>query len=263
MSHSPYSNKKVMEDWLKDLGVLDTLATAAKIIQLAANNPDYPEHARNASKGMNHYELVAENLNRVTLTGDKFVSFQNEPITKNLNALATDLPQEAYPFLTALSRRRGLYRSDSYKNMPYWEVSTCCSLVMQSANRFGGIDKIRWESSTKKRIISATNHYVQDTLDIPGLDDLVEDLPLRLPILVVAYNISPEGELKEFALGLPAPVERRNQSPWVWTIDVLDHAASSKFLAAIDSAQEEVQSTTHPEAPAVPDAHVKLKKAAE
>ena len=37
MSHSPYSNKKVMEDWLKDLGVLDTLATAAKIIQLAAN----------------------------------------------------------------------------------------------------------------------------------------------------------------------------------------------------------------------------------
>ena len=116
MSHSPYSNKKVMEDWLKDLGVLDTLATAAKIIQLAANNPDYPEHARNASKGMNHYELVAENLNRVTLTGDKFVSFQNEPITKNLNALATDLPQEAYPLLTALSRRRGLYRSDSYKN---------------------------------------------------------------------------------------------------------------------------------------------------
>ena len=49
----------------------------------------------------------------------------------------------------------------------------------------------------------------------------------------------------------------------VWTIDVLDHAASPKFLAAIDSAQEEVQSTTHPEAPAVPDAHVKLKKAAE
>ena len=37
MSHSPYSNKKVMEDWLKDLGVLDTLATAVKIIQLAAN----------------------------------------------------------------------------------------------------------------------------------------------------------------------------------------------------------------------------------
>ena len=32
MSHSPYSNKKVMEDWLEDLGVLDTLATAAKII---------------------------------------------------------------------------------------------------------------------------------------------------------------------------------------------------------------------------------------
>ena len=94
------------------------------------------------------------------------------------------------------------------------------------------------------------------------MDDLVEDLPLRLPILVVAYNISPEGELKEFTLGLPAPVERRSQSPWVWTIDVLEHATSPEFLAAIDSAQE-VQSTTPSEAPAVPDAHVKLKKAAE
>lgn len=262
MSHSPYSNKKVMEDWLEDLGVLDTLATAAKIIQLAANNPDYPEHAQNASKGMNHYELVAENLNRVTLTGDKFAMFQKEPIDENLEALATDLPQEAYSLLRDLSLPRGLYRSDSYKNMPFWEVSTCCSLVMQSANRFGGIDKIRWESSTKKRIISATNHYVQDTLDIPGLDDLVEDLPLRLPILVVAYNISPEGELKEFVLGLPAPVERRSQSPWVWKIDVLARVASSNSPSVVTSAQE-VQSTTPSEAPAVPDAHVKLKKAAE
>lgn len=263
MSHSPYTNKKVMEDWLEDLGVLDTLATAAKIIQLAANNPDYPEHARNASKGMNHYELVAENLNRVTLTGDKFATFQKEPIAENLEALATDLPQEAYPLLRDLSLPRGLYRSDSYKNMPFWEVSTCCSLVMQSANRFGGIDKIRWESSTKKRIISATNHYVQDTLDIPGLDDLVEDLPLRLPILVVAYNISPEGELKEFVLGLPAPVERRSQSLWVWNIDVLARAASSGSPSVAASSAQEVQPTNRSEAPAVPDAHVKLKKAAE
>ena len=176
--------------------------------------------------------------------------------------MATDLPQEAYSLLKDLSLPRGLYRSDSYKNMPFWEVSTCCSLVMQSANRFGGIEKIRWESSTKKRIISATNHYVQDTLDIPGLDDFVEDLPLRLPILVVAYNISPEGELKEFVLGLPAPVERRNQSPWVWTVDLLARAASSGSPSVPTSAQE-IQPTTHSKDPAVPDAHVKLKKAAE
>ena len=51
MSHSPYSNKKVMEDWLKDLGVLDTLATAAKIIQLAANNPAHPEPQRRSHHG--------------------------------------------------------------------------------------------------------------------------------------------------------------------------------------------------------------------
>ena len=95
------------------------------------------------------------------------------------------------------------------------------------------------------------------------MDDLVEDLPLRLPILVVAYNISPEGELKEFVLGLPAPVERRSQSPWVWNIDVLARAASSGSPSVATSSAQEVQPTNRSEAPAVPDAHVKLKKAAE
>lgn len=279
-------DRELVLEKLKEWGVMSDLSILTQVISKHVDKLEYDDDDSNSTRGNKHYDLVTQDMCRVTLTGD-FMAFQGSNLAANLDQLAPKSLQESRDLFLGVNNQPNLYSYRTYNGVKCWQVKDLCTVIPQSAFRFGGIDKIRWEGTHKPIAVAKTRHYVQPALinlrdlnsendkDIqtnhdnqPLLDTQASEgseggFPLCLPILVMAYEISPEGKFNKFVLGLPAPVERRNQSPWVWTIDVLDHAASSKFLAAIDSAQEEVQSTTHPEAPAVPDAHVKLKKAAE
>ena len=98
----------------------------------------------------------------------------------------------------------------------------------QSANRFeDGVQGVRWERSTKQTIVAETQHYVgDDALFSPedfDLDGFEASVPMHLPALVVAYNISPEGELLEGVIGVPTPAHNTSDTPWLWTHNILAH----------------------------------------
>ena len=165
-------------------------------------------------------------MSRVTLTGEYQLDDGVEPHTE-IDTLMEGLPPEARNFLP-LEPTHGIYTWNTFKNVPYWEVGDFCSLIVQSANRFeGGVQGIRWERSTKQAIVAETQHHVgDDTLFSPedfDLDGFEASVPMHLPALVIAYNISPEGELLEAVIGVPAPAHTASDNPWLWTYDILTH----------------------------------------
>lgn len=167
------------------------------------------------------------------------------------------LPPEARNFLP-LEPTHGIYTWNTFKNVPYWEVGDFCSLIVQSANRFeGGVQGIRWERSTKQTIVAETQHHVgDDTLFSPEDFDVagfVSSVPMHLPALVIAYNISPEGELLEAVIGVPAPAYTASDNPWLWTYDILTHPDNNVQKATPIPASPVLQEQ-------IPDIELQLKR---
>jgi hypothetical protein len=278
-------DRELVLEKLKEWGVMSDLSILTQVISKHVDKLEYDDDDSNSTRGNKHYDLVTQDMCRVTLTGD-FMAFQGSNLAANLDQLAPKSLQESRDLFLGVNNQPNLYSYRTYNGVKCWQVKDLCTVIHQSAFRFGGIDKIRWEGTHKPIAVAKTRHYVQPALinlrdlnsendkDIqtnhdnqPLLDTQASEgseggFPLCLPILVMAYEISPEGKFNKFVLGLPAPVERRSQNPWVWTIDLLAYAASSDSPSVATSAQE-VQPTPSSKAPAVPDAHVKLKKAAE
>lgn len=215
----------------------------------------------NVTKGHGNRDYMVSDMHRVTLTGD-YESLMGSPIAENLSILAKGLLPEAYGSLLRLNPRPGRYRYHPYNGVKYWEVTGFCSLFIQSAHYQRGTEKIRWKGHYKSLVVSETTRYVQPTLPIKDLEAPAGELPPRLPALMLAYAITPEGDFKELILGLPAMVEHRDQSPWVWTIDLLAYATSSPLPVAATSGQGS-GSESQLQAPSVPDAPVTLKKMAK
>lgn len=279
-------DRELVLEKLKEWGVMSDLSILTQVISKHVDKLEYDDDDSNSTRGNKHYDLVTQDMCRVTLTGD-FMAFQGSNLAANLDQLAPKSLQESRDLFLGVNNQPNLYSYRTYNGVKCWQVKDLCTVIPQSAFRFGGIDKIRWEGTHKPIAVAKTRHYVQPALinlrdlnsendkDIqtnhdnqPLLDTQASEgseggFPLCLPILVMAYEISPEGKFNKFVLGLPAPVERRSQSPWVWNIDVLARAASSGSPSVAASSAQEVQPTNRSEAPAVPDAHVKLKKAAE
>ena len=278
-------DRELVLEKLKEWGVMSDLSILTQVISKHVDKLEYDDDDSNSTRGNKHYDLVTQDMCRVTLTGD-FMAFQGSNLAANLDQLAPKSLQESRDLFLGVNNQPNLYSYRTSNGVKCWQVKDLCTVIPQSAFRFGGIDKIRWEGTHKPIAVAKTRHYVQPALinlrdlnsendkDIqtnhdnqPLLDTQASEgseggFPLCLPILVMAYEISPEGKFNKFVLGLPAPVERRSQNPWVWTIDLLAYAASSDSPSVATSAQE-VQPTPSSKAPAVPDAHVKLKKAAE
>lgn len=278
-------DRELVLEKLKEWGVMSDLSILTQVISKHVDKLEYDDDDSNSTRGNKHYDLVTQDMCRVTLTGD-FMAFQGSNLAANLDQLAPKSLQESRDLFLGVNNQPNLYSYRTYNGVKCWQVKDLCTVIPQSAFRFGGIDKIRWEGTHKPIAVTKTRHYVQPALinlrdlnsendkDIqtnhdnqPLLDTQASEgseggFPLCLPILVMAYEISPEGKFNKFVLGLPAPVERRSQNPWVWTIDLLAYAASSDSPSVATSAQE-VQPTPSSKTPAVPDAHVKLKKAAE
>ena len=285
MNPYDFMDRELVLEKLKEWGVMSDLSILTQVISKHVDKLEYDDDDSNSTRGNKHYDLVTQDMCRVTLTGD-FMAFQGSNLAANLDQLAPKSLQESRDLFLGVNNQPNLYSYRTYNGVKCWQVKDLCTVIPQSAFRFGGIDKIRWEGTHKPIAVAKTRHYVQPALinlrdlnsendkDIqtnhdnqPLLDTQASEgseggFPLCLPILVMAYEISPEGRFNKFVLGLPAPVERRSQNPWVWTIDLLAYAASSDSPSVATSAQE-VQPTPSSKAPAVPDAHVKLKKAAE
>lgn len=221
-----FSDRDATVDKLQELGVLDRLKAMCHILKVAADRNEFPLYAKNDTKGSLHYHLVRSIMSRVTFTGEYQLDAGVEPHTEK-DTLLEGLPPEARNFLP-LEPTHGIYKWNMFKNVPYWEVGDFCSLIVQSANRFkDGVQGIRWERSTKQTIVAETQYCLgNDTLfsledfDLAGFEASV---PVHLPALVIAYNISPEGELLEAVIGVPAPVLRKSDTPWHWTYDILAH----------------------------------------
>ena len=280
-----FMDREYVLEKLKKWGVMNDLSILAQVISEHLDKLEYDDDDSNSTRGSKHYDLVTNDMCRVTLTGS-FEAFQGNNLGANLHQLAPKSLQESRDLFLGVKNQPNLYSYRTYNGVKYWQVKDLCTVIPQSAFRFGGVEKIRWEGTYKPIAVAKTRHYVQPALinlsDLNSKNDKgiqanhdsqpflgtqasegsEGDFPFCLPILVMAYKISPEGKFNEFVLGLPAPVERRSQNPWVWTIDLLAYAASSDSPSIATSTQE-VQLTTPSEAPAVPDARVKLKKAAE
>ena len=285
MNPNDFMDREFVLEELKKWGVMNDLSILTQVISEHVDKLEYDDDDSNSTRGNKHYDLVTQDMCRVTLTGD-FKAFQGENLATNLEQLAPKSLQESRGLFLGVNNQPNLYSYHTYNGVKCWQVRDLCTVIPQSAFRFGGVEKIRWEGTHKPIAVAKTRHYVQPALI--NLSDLNSendksiqanhdsqpflgtqasecskgDFPICLPILVMAYNISPEGKFNEFVLGLPAPVERRSQNPWVWTIDLLARTASADSPSVAISAQE-VQPTPSSKAPAVPDAHVKLKKAAE
>ena len=240
---------------------MSDLSILTQVISKHVDKLEYDDDDSNSTRGNKHYDLVTQDMCRVTLTGD-FMAFQGSNLAANLDQLAPKSLQESRDLFLGVNNQPNLYSYRTYNGVKCWQVKDLCTVIPQSAFRFGGIDKIRWEGTHKPIAVAKTRHYVQPALinlrdlnsendkDIqtnhdnqPLLDTQASEgseggFPLCLPILVMAYEISPEGKFNKFVLGLPAPVERRSQNPWVWTIDLLAYAASSDSPSVATSAQE-------------------------
>ena len=230
MKDFDFSNQRATIEKLQELGVLGRLEAMFRILRVAADRNEFIPYTRNTTKGSFHYDLVRSVMSRVTLTGEYQLDDGVEPHTE-IDTLMEGLPPEARNFLP-LEPTHGIYTWNTFKNVPYWEVDDFCSLIVQSANRFeGGVQGVRWERSTKQTIVAETQHYVgEDALFSPedfDLDGFETSVPMHLPALVVAYNISPEGELLETVVGIPTPVHSKSDTPWLWTYDILAHPDSN------------------------------------
>ncbi|PEN15728.1 hypothetical protein CRM92_08970 [Rothia dentocariosa] len=223
-----FSDRDATVDKLQELGVLDRLKKMSRIVEVTANLHDFHSYDENSVKGHSRYYLVRSVMDRVTYTGDYHnagVDFDTQ-----LAALRQGLPPGAHGFIPN-EPTGDIYKRSQYRNVPYWEVKDFCSLIIQSANRFRGVQSIRWQRSTKQTIVAETQHYVgEDALFSPedfDLDGFETSVPMHLPALVVAYNISPEGELLETVVGIPTPVHSKSDTPWLWTYDILAHPDSN------------------------------------
>lgn len=247
---------------LEKLGVMNDLKILAQIQPLHdRKNTLGTAGLTNVTKGHGNRDYMVSDMHRVTLTGD-YESLLGSPIAENLSILAKGLLPEAYGSLLHLNPMPGRYRYHPYNGVKCWEVTGFCSLFIQSAHHQRGTEKIRWKGLYKSLVVSETTRYVQPTLPIQGLEAPTGELPPRLPALMLAYAITPEGDFKELILGLPTMVEHRNQSPWVWTIDLLAYATSSPLPVAATSGQDS-RLENQLQVPSVPDAPVKLKKMAK
>lgn len=259
MEAHDFVDKVLVLEELEKRGVMNDLVILSQILPLHDRKKVMAaECLSNSTKGQGTRDFVVSDMHRVTFTGD-YASLMGSPVVENLSDLAKDLPEGAHAFLQKLMPKPGVYRYHPYKGVKCWEVSGFCSLLIQSAPFPGGTKKIRWKGAIKPSAISETTRYVEPTLPIEGLETSSDKLPPRLPILVLAYCITPEGETKELILGLPTLAKHRDQSPWVWTIDLLAYATSSPLPVAATSGQDS-QSESQLQVPSVPDAHVKLKK---
>lgn len=259
MEAHDFVDKVLVLEELEKRGVMNDLVILSQILPLHDRKKVMAaECLSNSTKGQGTRDFVVSDMHRVTFTGD-YESLMGSPVVENLSDLAKDLPEGAHTFLQKLMPKPGVYRYHPYKGVKCWEVSGFCSLLIQSAPFPGGTKKIRWKGAIKPSAISETTRYVEPTLPIEGLETSSDKLPPRLPILVLAYCITPEGETKELILGLPTLANHRDQSPWVWTIDLLAYATSSPLPVAATSGQDS-RSESQLQVPSVPDAHVKLKK---
>lgn len=254
-----FVDKVLVLEELEKRGVMNDLVILSQILPLHDRKKVMAaECLSNSTKGQGTRDFVVSDMHRVTFTGD-YESLMGSPVVENLSDLAKDLPEGAHAFLQKLMPKPGVYRYHPYKGVKCWEVSGFCSLLIQSAPFPGGTKKIRWKGAIKPSAISETTRYVEPTLPIEGLETSSDKLPPRLPILVLAYCITPEGETKELILGLPTLAKHRDQNPWVWTIDLLEYAetlpASSTAISDMGAPMAD-----YSRVPAVPDAHVKLKK---
>ncbi|WP_314704613.1 hypothetical protein [Rothia mucilaginosa] len=222
-----FSNQKATIDKLQELGVLDRLKAMAAILEVSADRNTFASYDTNQTKGSSHYDLVRSVMSRVTHTGKFQIDEGVEPIAV-LDALIAGLPPESREYLP-LDSTYDCYTMGTFDRVPYWEVDGFCSLILQSANRFEkGVQGIRWERPTKRTIVSKTQHHIGNEDDLFSINDIdlgnfTLSLPMHLPALVVAYNISPDGELLEFVLGVPTPANNKSDTPWLWTYNILDY----------------------------------------
>lgn len=254
-----FSDRDATVDKLQELGVLDRLEAMFRILRVAADRNEFIPYTRNTTKGSFHYDLVRSVMSRVTLTGEYQLDDGVEPHTE-IDTLMEGLPPEARNFLP-LEPTHGIYTWNTFKNVPYWEVGDFCSLIVQSANRFeGGVQGIRWERSTKQTIVAETQHHVgDDALFSPeefDLDGFEASVPMHLPALVVAYNISPEGELLEGVIGVPTPARNTSDTPWLWTYDIL-----ARLDRKVQVAPTATQTSPVPQEQ-IPDIELQLKREA-
>lgn len=251
-----FSDRDATVDKLQELGVLDRLKKMSRIVEVTANLHDFHSYDENSVKGHSRYYLVRSVMDRVTYTGDYHnagVDFDTQ-----LAALRQGLPPGAHGFIPN-EPTGDIYKRSQYRNVPYWEVKDFCSLIIQSANRFRGVQSIRWQRSTKQTIVAETQYHVGDdalfSLEYFDLAGFVSSVPMHLPALVIAYNISPEGELLETVVGMPTPVHSKSDTPWLWTYDILAHPDSNiqkATLAPISPVPQEQ----------VPDIELQLKREA-
>lgn len=253
-----FSNQKATVDKLQELGVLDRLKAMAAILKVAADQNTFTSYTENQTKGSFHYDLARSVMSRVMHTGEFQIDEGVEPSTV-LDVLIDGLPPESRKYLP-VEPTRDRYTMGTFENVPYWEVDGFCSLILQSANRFEeGVQSIRWERPTKRTIVSKTQYHLgsEDDLFSCGgisLNNFTSSLPVHLPALVIAYNISPDGRLLEFVLGVPTPVHSKSDSPWLWKYNILDHTV--RDVRVVRTAAQNL-SIPHEQ---VPDIELRLKR---
>lgn len=253
-----FSNQKAIIDKLQELGFLDRLKAMAAILKVSADQNTFTSYTKNQTKGSFHYDLARSVMSRVTHTGEFQIDEGVDPSTV-LDVLIDGLPPESRKYLP-VDPAHNRYTMGTFKNVPYWEVDGFCSLILQSANRFeGGVQGIRWERPTKRTIVSKTQYHLgsgDDLFSCGGisLDNFTSSLPLHLPALVIAYNISPEGQLLEFVLGVPTPIHSKSDAPWLWKDNILDYPVRD---ARVVRTGAQSLSMTHEQ---VPDIELRLKR---
>ena len=252
-----FSDRDATVDKLQELGVLDRLKKMSRIVEVTANLHDFHSYDENSVKGHSRYYLVRSVMDRVTYTGDYHnagVDFDTQ-----LAALRQGLPPGAHGFIPN-EPTGDIYKRSQYRNVPYWEVKDFCSLIIQSANRFRGVQSIRWQRSTKQTIVAETQYHVGDdalfSLEYFDLAGFVSSVPMHLPALVIAYNISPEGELLEGVIGVPTPARNASDTPWLWTYDIL-----ARLDRKVQVAPTATQTSPVPQEQ-VPDIELQLKREA-
>lgn len=222
-----FSDQEATIGELRELGTLKRLKAMANILEVSADRNTFTSYTKNQTKGSFHYDLACSVMSRVTHTGEFQIDADVEP-SAVVDVLVDGLPPESRKFLP-LESTHDCYTMGTFDNVPYWEVDGFCSLILQSANRFEeGVQGIRWERPTKRTIVSKTQYHLgsgDDLFSYGGisLDNFTSSLPVHLPALVIAYNISPDGRLLEFVLGVPTPVHSKSDSPWLWKYNILDH----------------------------------------